>query len=421
MNKWGMGSLLVSFFMTAFAHAAPITTAAEQREFVEALSGVSHLGVGGLPSVISQRYSDSSEIFTAAEFLKAKYAANGIDATILEYDPLDAYPYYFHDIDETYRSYFQRMIPAFRDEFNGLCDGTLPADKRETVLKRLARVGLTEQRLCAAAPADRVETYIHTTVAFSTAGTKRMLEQRKLATWPNVLAIVPTSESAGEAGARPLCVIGAHMDSVARDGGGRGPIVSPATLAPGADDNGSGTAAVFTLARAARTWVKAAKPALPCDLAFVHFSGEEEGLLGSIMFAHKQAPRPMLWMVNFDMIAYNKSPTPAVNIGYSASFGRELADAFTSSSPVLKVVVVEKDTFIYSSDQISFWNAGVPAISVSEQACSDEKCANSYAEFNPNLHTPQDTVEKLDFEYAANIVNYSFASLTKLLATYKLR
>jgi len=75
-----------------------------------------------------------------------------------------------------------------------------------------------------------------------------MLQSRKLVTWPNVWQLFVRAIDWRSRTSSALCR-GRHMDSVARDGGGRGPIVSPSVLAPGADDNASGTAAVFTLAR----------------------------------------------------------------------------------------------------------------------------------------------------------------------------
>ncbi|MBI3543430.1 MAG: M28 family peptidase [Deltaproteobacteria bacterium] len=402
---------------TLWAQASPITDASEQRALVEALSGAAQLGVGGLPAVISQRFSDSPEIQTTAQYLKTRYDALGIPAEVLQYDPLDAYPYYFQNTDKTYRSYFIHMTPMLQADFDGLCAGTLPGDKIETVQKRLKRVGLDQQTMCAAVSKDRVELYIRTTVAHTAAITKKMLETRSLATWPNVIALLETGR--GETGARPLCVIGAHMDSVARDGGGRGPIISPATLAPGADDNGSGTAAVLTLARGLHDWLAETKPgALKCDIAILHFSGEEEGLLGSIAFAHLQLKRPVLWMVNFDMIAYNGAKTPhdaVVNVGYDKAFGRALAEPFAASVEGLRSLVIERDTFIYSSDQIAFWDVGVPAISISEQACSNAACNEPFKLFNPTLHTPDDVAAILDFDYAARIIERSYDGLKTLL------
>lgn len=395
--------------------AAEITSSTEQKALVEALSGAAHLGVGGLPDVISQRFSDSPEIFTTARYLKAKYEAAGLEAEIAEYNPLDAFPYYAQSTERTYRQYFQRMIPTLQLEFDAFCAGTLPKEKDEAVTKRLERVGHNRNSICAEPTDKRVEFYIRATVAHTTRVTQNMLKNRTQATWPNVLAFIKTGEHDGGPVARPLCVIGAHMDSVARDGGGRGPIVSPGTLAPGADDNATGTAAVFTLAKALRDWVAAAKPQLKCDLLFAHFSGEEEGLLGSIAFTKLQLQRPVLWMVNFDMIGYQGGETRVMNVGYHKAHGRELAEYFEPSTDTLKCVVVESETFTYSSDQIAFWESGIPAISISEQACGDSACSNPFKTFNPYLHTPDDVASHLDFGYAADIINNSYVGLTRAL------
>jgi hypothetical protein len=416
---------LLAIWLMATAQAA-VTGGAEMRSLVEALSGAARLGVGGLPTTISQRFSDSAEIQTSALFLQHKYRETGIEAEIANYDPMEAFPYYRQNTDETYRSYFRHLTPRLQTEFDGFCSGTLSPEKREEVEKRLKRVNLERGILCGARSQERVEVYIQATVEHTTEITRAMLSHRALAVWPNVLAYVSGGKSLeGEAGPRPICVIGAHMDSVAREGGGRGPIVSPGTLAPGADDNASGTAAVLTLARVARDWLITGDRRLPCDLVFAHFSGEEEGLLGSLAFTRLQNKRPVLWMVNFDMIAYHTAGAaePLMNVGYDAKFGDALARSFAgASTEAPRTLVVERNVFIYSSDQIAFWTLGIPALSVSEEACSEAKeCKDPYKNFNPKLHTPDDVVQSLDFDYAAAIVDKSFEGLKALLTAYRSR
>jgi len=51
--------------------------------------------------------------------LKAKYEEAGIDAEILQYDPLEAFPYYFDNTNETYRSYFRHLVPMLQFDFDG--------------------------------------------------------------------------------------------------------------------------------------------------------------------------------------------------------------------------------------------------------------------------------------------------------------
>lgn len=413
--SWAVLTIL-AFINCGLALGGEITSPSEQKQLVEILSGAGHYEYEGLSDVIFQRFSDSPEVFTTARFLKANYGEIGLNAEVVEYDPLDAFPYYFQDTDSTYRNYFNRMIPMLKSDFDGLCAQSLTPERRETVMKRLARVGLGEVAICKTEAKDRVELYISTTIRHTTEMTRAMLTKRSLTTWPNVIATIRTSTNErGEAGERPLCVIGAHMDSVARDGGGRGPILSPATRAPGADDNASGTAAVLTLAKGLKHWIDSTRTNLSCDLAFVHFSGEEEGLLGSLAFTHLQNRAPIVWMVNFDMVAYNKSANPIMNVGYDQRFGNQLTKYFYDQSASLKTLLIERNTFIYSSDQIAFWGIGVPAISISEQACSDLNCSEPFRNFNPFLHTPEDTSDKLDFDYAANVVENSFKGLKRLL------
>ena len=79
--------------------------------------------------------------------------------------------------------------------------------------------------------------------------------------------IVATRKGNG-AGSRGTVIVTAHLDSInLKDG--------PSGLAPGADDNGSGSAGVLEMAR-----VFAQHPATH-DLRFILFGGEEQGLFGS--------------------------------------------------------------------------------------------------------------------------------------------
>jgi hypothetical protein len=82
------------------------------------------------------------------------------------------------------------------------------------------------------------------------------------------------SERVG-AGAQPrrLVLVTAHLDSINGHAGG-----DSAAVAPGADDDGSGSAGVLEIARALKDHHG------KNDLQFVLFGGEEEGLLGSDEF-----------------------------------------------------------------------------------------------------------------------------------------
>jgi Peptidase family M28 len=86
----------------------------------------------------------------------------------------------------------------------------------------------------------------------------------------NVIA----EKKGGAAGARKAVVVTAHLDSINLQGG-------PTANAPGADDNGSGSAGLLEMARVLRDHRS------KHDLRFILFGGEEEGLFGSKHYVAK--------------------------------------------------------------------------------------------------------------------------------------
>ncbi len=105
----------------------------------------------------------------------------------------------------------------------------------------------------------------------------------------NVVCEIPGSDPASRD--RLYCVL-AHLDSRASD-------VNDATIdAPGANDDGSGVAALIELAR-----VLAAEP-LESTVMLIATSGEEQGLYGATLYARaaKEAGRDIRAVVNNDMV-----------------------------------------------------------------------------------------------------------------------
>ncbi|MGC9521348.1 MAG: M28 family metallopeptidase [Anaerolineae bacterium] len=96
-----------------------------------------------------------------------------------------------------------------------------------------------------------------------------------------------------------IVVLGAHLDSISTNS-------DPAQVAPGADDNASGVAAVFAAA------VALTRYDLPFTLRYVLFTGEEQGLDGSAAYAEAMvtAGEEIIAMLNLDMIGYNSGAKP---------------------------------------------------------------------------------------------------------------
>ncbi len=105
----------------------------------------------------------------------------------------------------------------------------------------------------------------------------------------NLIATVPADADMDPE--EPHLVIGAHVDSTSEWG---------AELAPGADDNASGVAAVLETARIL------AACELPTRIDFVLFTNEEIGTVGSAAYAEDAvaADEDIVGMIAADMVAY---------------------------------------------------------------------------------------------------------------------
>jgi len=200
-------------------------------------------------------------------------------------------------------------------------------------------------------------------------------------------------------------VIGAHYDSVLG--------------CPGANDNGSGVAALLALARRF-----AGKPARQ-TLRFVAFVNEEPPYfqseeMGSFVYAKRCKERGdrIAGMISLETIGYfsdapgsQKYPSPGLGffypskgnfIGFAANTGsrsllRATVAAFRKAGrvPCEGAALPAAIPGIGWSDQWSFWQCGYPAIMVTDTA------PFRY----PHYHEPTDTPDKLDYDRFALVVS----------------
>lgn len=201
-------------------------------------------------------------------------------------------------------------------------------------------------------------------------------------TQSNVVATIRGSDTTlGE------IVIGAHYDSQS---------FNP-FFAPGADDNASGTSAVLEIARV----LKASSYAPRRTLRLIAFGAEEMGLKGSEWYASRlvYSQRTISFMINFDMIGtrYADSPDRDVNIvWYDGAYAEALQDStligqYTNLTPVLTT----KHRF--NSDSWSFAQRGIKSVFHIE------------SDFSQVYHSPNDSVHRLDLEYATENVKAGLA------------
>lgn len=192
-------------------------------------------------------------------------------------------------------------------------------------------------------------------------------------------------------------VIGAHYDHL---GFGKQFSMAPSEvpkLHPGADDNGSGTAAVIEMAR-----YFAKLPRLKRGILFVTFTGEEIGLLGSSHFV-ANPPLPLencAAMINMDMVGRMVDGKFFVAGLGTGSNLKEVVDGVLAGEASLKPDLSE-NLNIGGSDHSSFSAKQVPALLF-------------FSGLHSDYHKPSDTWDKIQPEPYAQLVRVIAATAAEL-------
>ncbi len=209
----------------------------------------------------------------------------------------------------------------------------------------------------------------------------------------NVIAELP-----GRVSADGVLIICGHYDSYCGDWWE----VRPA-VAPGADDNASGTAAVMEAAR-----ILSMEP-LDFTVRFIAFTGEEQWMEGSLVYADSVRSRGerIIAVLNLDMIAYADKMPEDLEV-YANPASDWLAARFVAVSEAYGLIKANRWIDPTApSDQSSFWDRGYPAVLAIE-----DQPYNPY--FNPHYHTTSDTVDTLNFEFYTQATKASLATLAEL-------
>jgi Zn-dependent M28 family amino/carboxypeptidase len=214
---------------------------------------------------------------------------------------------------------------------------------------------------------------------------------------------------------REIVIVGAHYDSVLGS--------------PGANDNGSGVAALLELARILR----GAKPAR--TLRFIAFVNEEPPYfqsesMGSLVYARRAKERgdKIVAMLSLETIGYYSDrpqsqhyppplssfyPDTANFIGFvsdvaSMKLLRRAIGTFRKEArfPSEGVAAPAAITGIGWSDQWSFWQVGYHALMVTDTALFRY----------PDYHEASDTPDKVDYDRTARVVD-GIAAVVKDLVT----
>lgn len=205
----------------------------------------------------------------------------------------------------------------------------------------------------------------------------------------------------GSGNDRRMLIAAAHLDSV---NAGQGPQAS----APGADDNGSGSAGVLALASAL------AATETNHDLRFILFGGEEQGLHGSrqhVAALPDGERRRIDAVINMDMIGSLNAPTPGqpalpTVLLEGAPVSSKTVEDLADMAATYTGLAVEKSLNPFASDHLPFIRAEVPAVLTIEGADS----VNSF------IHTSDDTLDRINVDLAMDILRMNAAFLADRLS-----
>jgi len=223
---------------------------------------------------------------------------------------------------------------------------------------------------------------------FEDTGATCRLKNFKLGFAPNVICQYPSTTNT-----TATVLLSAHYDS-------RGSFGS--TRAPGANDDGSGTVALLSIAHA----IARKSIAFKSNVQLVAFAGEEQGLYGSQAYSHelRQANANLTLMIQADMLAYHAAGEPP-QLGLPDKIGTAevtqlIANVSAIYSPELKVGF----TPACCSDHQSFHEQGFPSSQVYERAGPIA---------DPMYHNSGDLSERTgyDLSQVRSIAKVQFATL----------
>ena len=282
---------------------------------------------------------------------------------------------------------------------------------RERLRDDVARIATTEHNIWSPQALEATALYLEATLRDAGYDVRREEYHSSGVAVRNVFV-----ELKGSARAEEIIVVGAHYDSV------RG--------APGANDNGSGVAAVIELARALRDWAPAR------TWRFALFVNEEPPFfltadMGSEVHARSARARGegIVAMLSLETIGYYSDQPGTQHYPFPFRFfypdrgdflafvsnldSRELLhrtiEAFRTESqfPSEGIAAPAWIPGVDWSDQRSFWAQGYRAIMVTDTA---------FYRY-PWYHTREDTPDKIDYDKLARVTRALELTLRKLDAT----
>ncbi|MCB1043948.1 MAG: M28 family peptidase [Acidobacteria bacterium] len=193
----------------------------------------------------------------------------------------------------------------------------------------------------------------------------------------------------GSIRADEIYIVGAHYDSISEN---------PQQAAPGAEDNASGTAALLEMARAL------ANKSPQATILFIAYSGEEQGLRGSIDHATD--------LVNSGEAAHIKAVLIMDMIGYTAdadldclletnSANQWIIDELSTYAANYTSLRIVSSLFPFGSDHVPYLDRGMPSL------LTIENDWNIY----PNYHRTNDLPASIDLNMGREIMRMNLVAI----------
>lgn len=198
-----------------------------------------------------------------------------------------------------------------------------------------------------------------------------------------------------------IWIVDGHFDTTSQN---------PTVSAPGADDNASGVAVTLVIAELLKN------QRFSDTIRFVGFSGEEQGMLGSQVYAAqlKQAGVQLMGVMDLDQLGYdsNNDHVFEIHSGVRAN-SLELAKMFITANTLYQqgLVIELKDTTAARwSDHSSFWDQGFAAMLAEENWFTDARPSDG----TPCWHKVCDTLATVNVDYVHRAARTALATVAHL-------
>jgi hypothetical protein len=230
---------------------------------------------------------------------------------------------------------------------------------------------------------DRVGEYIYAELSSMIASVNYHSWSYKRLSGKNIVATLPC-----KGGSDGIVIICAHYDSI--------------EISPGADDDGSGVAAVLMIAEIMSCY------SFNTTVKFILFSGEEQGLLGSHEYAREAYENRdnIIGVLALDKIGYAVSADDGKKINHHfnpesewmADISEEIADVYFNYFD-LEIIRSSQDS---GSDHKSFVDYGYDGSDFVWHA------------INPYYHTSEDTIEHMNMSYLTKACMLSLGTFASM-------